>query len=114
MGTELRLFWGLICHGWGDFLLQSSWMAKNKYDRWWPAIAHAAVYTTCFLPLTQDIRELAIIGGTHLLIDHYRVAGLWARLVNSEWQKPQPVIPPGIMIVIDQIMHMTINSLVLK
>lgn len=104
----------LLCHLWGDYMTQTSWMALNKYNRWWPAIAHGCIYTLWFALLTHDPLELAIIGVTHTLIDHYRVAGLWARLINNEWEMAQPVIPPWCMVAIDQTMHLTINYLVLR
>ena len=108
----------LICHLLGDYMFQTSWMALGKYERglrgWLPAIAHGIVYTCWFLLLTQDVRSLFIIGVTHVVIDHYRVAGWWARLINWEWASPQPVIPLWCMVVIDQTMHLTINYLALK
>jgi hypothetical protein len=64
----------LVAHLIGDYLLQSHWMATEKTKRWWPAIAHGLVYTLPFLFITQSPAALAVIAGTHIVIDHYRLA----------------------------------------
>jgi hypothetical protein len=71
------------------------------------------MYTGCFLPITLIWWKLLIIGVTHILIDHYQVASIWARLVNNEWEAEQPVIPRWCMTVIDQTMHLTIDAIVI-
>ena len=73
----------LLAHLVGDYVFQSDWMAAEKTKRHAPAAIHAAAYTAAFLPLTRSVRALAVIGGTHFLIDRYRVA----RHVN--WAKNQ-------------------------
>lgn len=72
LGTALVL--GLVAHLLGDYVIQSHWMACEKTKRWWPAICHAASYTVPFTVLTLDPVALAVIGGTHLVIDRYRLA----------------------------------------
>jgi hypothetical protein len=41
----------LIAHLFGDFLLQSQWMADNKTKESWVAEIHAFIYALCFVPL---------------------------------------------------------------
>lgn len=41
----------LLAHLFGDYILQSDWMAQNKTKRSWPALAHALLYSLCFVPL---------------------------------------------------------------
>ncbi|HLJ25346.1 MAG TPA: DUF3307 domain-containing protein [Candidatus Angelobacter sp.] len=41
----------ILCHLWGDYILQSQWMAENKTKRHWPAFVHALIYSLCFVPL---------------------------------------------------------------
>lgn len=77
-----------LAHLVGDYVLQSHWMATRKTKAWKPALAHALSYTAAFLPLTRDPRRLAVIGGTHYLIDRYRLARHVAYLKNQ-------VAPPG-------------------
>jgi hypothetical protein len=49
-------------------------MANNKTKRNWPALCHAFVYSLPFLLLTQSPAALAVIFGTHFLIDRFRLA----------------------------------------
>jgi hypothetical protein len=71
----------LLAHLVGDYILQSHWMAQEKVRRWWPAFVHGAFYTLPFLLITTDWRALLIIGGTHAVIDRYRLAKylVWAK-----------------------------------
>lgn len=69
----------LIAHLIGDYCLQSHIMATRKTASWKWAAIHAAFYTLPFLALTQDWWRLLIIGGTHAVIDRYRLAGYWCR-----------------------------------
>lgn len=64
----------MLAHLVGDYLLQSHWMANEKTKRWWPAILHGIMYTLPFLLLTQSIPALLVIGGTHIIIDRFRLA----------------------------------------
>lgn len=87
--TATVLFLGLLVHLIGDYLLQSDWMAQQKTSKNLPALAHALTYTLCFTLLTQNDEALAIIGGTHFLIDRYRLARYmcWAKnlLLSPNW-----------------------------
>ena len=70
-----------LAHMVGDYVIQSHWMAVEKTKRWWPAIAHGVTYGLPFLLITQSALALAIIVGTHILIDHWRLArfAVWIR-----------------------------------
>lgn len=83
----------LICHLWGDYILQSDWMAQNKTRAHWPALIHAHLYGLCFWPLTwhrsTDLRValiLEVIIWTHFIIDRWRLARyvVWAK----NWLSP--------------------------
>ena len=63
-----------LAHMVGDYVIQSDWMASEKTKRWWPAIAHGVSYGVPFVLVTQSVLALAVIVGTHILIDHYRLA----------------------------------------
>jgi len=73
----------LLAHVAGDYVVQSAWMAGEKTSRSVPALVHAASYTACFLPITRDWRRLAVIGGTHFVIDRWRLAK------HMNWAKNQ-------------------------
>ena len=64
----------LVAHAVGDYVLQSDWMANEKTKRWAAVIAHVVTYALPFLFLTQSWKALCFIVGTHLVIDHWRLA----------------------------------------
>lgn len=70
-----------LAHLFGDYVVQSDWMANEKTSSNLPAVLHATTYAACFLPLTRNPKALAIIGGTHFVIDRWRLAKyvVWAR-----------------------------------
>ena len=76
------MFGQLLCHLWGDYILQSDWMARGKRIAWRPAWVHASFYSFCFLPLAWHRgAALLVIFGTHLLIDRFGLARylVWAK-----------------------------------
>jgi ABC-type uncharacterized transport system permease subunit len=68
----------LLAHLVGDYLIQNHWMANVKTQRsaagWLAAILHGVTYTIPFALITQSWTALAIIAGTHVVIDHWRLA----------------------------------------
>lgn len=121
----------LVAHLVGDYLLQSHWMATEKVKRWWPALVHGAAYTLPFLLVTRSIWALLLIGGTHAVLDRYRVAKylIWVknlmapRALRVAWSAAcdnggfSAAVPAGLatalLIVTDNTMHLAINSLTL-
>lgn len=114
----------LLAHLCGDYLLQNHWMAVQKTSRWWPALVHGAVYTLPFLLITQSPLALLVIGGTHAVIDRYRLAKyfVWARdkvaprghrgtaMVGTTGNDDAPVwLSTWLMIVADNTLHILIN-----
>ena len=115
----------------GDYVLQSDWMAMSKTSGWKAAVAHVVAYSLPFLFLSRSPLALAVIAGTHLVIDHWRLARHvgWAKnflAPRSAWPPPfeqckgtgyAPDKPPfmavWLMIIVDQVLHVTINGLVL-
>ena len=113
-----------LCHRAGDYLLQNGWMANHKQLRsllgWRAVLLHGLVYSCCFLwwpvmqgTLLQEWWRYSAIGVSHVLIDHYRIASLWAKFYNNDWTEP-PVTPRWVMVEIDQTMHLIINYLCLS
>jgi hypothetical protein len=64
----------LLAHLWGDYILQSDWMANNKTSKNAAALAHCLTYGLPFLFLTYSPAALAVIVGTHFFIDRFRLA----------------------------------------
>lgn len=112
-----------LAHLVGDYLIQSDWMAQEKTKRWWPAVAHAVTYGIPFLFVTQSPLALAVIVGTHAVIDHYRLARhlVWAKnqLAPFEFRPPHTATGHGddrpdwlsvwLLIIADNTLHMLIN-----
>lgn len=118
---------GVLLHFVGDYLLQSDWMATQKTTRWWPASAHALTYGLPFLIVTQSPLALAVIVGTHAVIDRHRLARhvVWAKnlLAPAAYRRPwaectatgyppdRPVwLTTWLLIIADNTIHIAINS----
>jgi hypothetical protein len=125
--TSDVLVWGLILHFVGDYLFQSHWMATEKTKRMPPAILHGLTYGAGFLALTRSPAALAVIAGTHILIDRYRLARhvIWAKNLisprghNPPWADCKATgYPPdtpvwlavGLLIAADNTIHILINT----
>jgi hypothetical protein len=118
----------LLAHLAGDYLLQSHWMATEKTRRWWPAIVHGVMYSLPFLLITRSLWALLVIGGTHVVLDHYRAAKyvIWAKnligpreyraslkeaLANCGFAADVPSgLAMALMIVSDNTIHMLFNA----
>lgn len=143
MPLSTQLTMALLAHLVGDYVIQSDWMANRKVkpgpgstythtESWAAALAHGLTYTLPFLVITQNPLALAIIGGTHALIDHYRVAKrvIWLRNFfapkgdNVPWRIAAtnngmpPETPTGLaiamLIVVDNTIHLVINAATLS
>lgn len=123
------MFLQLLCHLWGDYVFQSSWMANNKTKHWWPATVHASIYFVPFLIVFKPSLMAAIIMiGTHAAIDHWRLAKHvaftsqhlappsqwqpWSSCQTTGYPPETPVwLATWLMIIVDNTMHLTINAL---
>jgi hypothetical protein len=118
----------LLAHLVGDYLLQTHHQAVRKTAAWGPALAHAATYTAAYVPLTRSWWRLAVIGGTHAVIDRYRLARhvVWAKnqLAPEDYRPHLPTAtgyPDGtpewlafwLLIAADNTLHLLINRLAL-
>lgn len=97
----------VLAHFVADWVFQSQWMASSKTSRWLPAAVHVAVYGALFALLVPAARSwpvLAVVVGTHYLIDRYRLArhvnwlanfiAPWMRLMA--WERKYRGVPPGL------------------
>jgi hypothetical protein len=118
----------LLCHLWGDYILQSDWMAQHKTKSDLAALVHAVLYSLAFLVLDPSTLGLAIIFVTHFFIDRFRLARfvVWAK----NWMGPNlpfsecsatgyPSDRPAFMavwllIIADNVLHLTINFVALR
>ncbi len=63
----------LLAHLFGDYVLQSDWMAMNKSKRTWPCLVHVLLYTSMFLFITTSWKALLVIGGVHFILDRWPI-----------------------------------------
>ena len=131
----------IVAHLLADYVLQNDWMAREKTKRWTPAVVHGyvhlLVYAALFVILDVDasflsvMTALLVIGGTHTLIDRYRLAKhvIWAvnqvaprgerypwsqARENGGYAAGKPAwMSTWLMIIVDNTMHLTINALVI-
>lgn len=119
----------LILHLFGDYVLQTDWMATNKTKRMTVAVVHAAVYSLPFLLLEPSMVALGVIFATHLVIDRYRLARFvvfaknwttqpslrWADCSSTGYHKDAPPwLAFWLLIIADNTMHLTINYAALR
>lgn len=117
----------VLAHLVGDYLIQSDWMAQEKTKRWWPAVAHGLVYTLPYALVTQSLLALTVIAGTHIVIDHWRLARhvVWAKnflAPRRYWYSWRDCRATGyhasrpdwlavwLLIIADNTMHLIINT----
>lgn len=117
----------LLAHLVGDYLIQSHWMANAKTEKslhgWVAAVAHGVTYALPFVLITQSWAALAVIAGTHIVIDHWRLARfvVWARnqIAPKGWRPGLtatggPADGPAwlhvwLLFIADNILHVLIN-----
>jgi hypothetical protein len=130
------LFLGFLAHLWGDYIFQNHWMAVRKKTKLLAAFLHALFYSMPFIVFVYlghiTPLGLLIIGGTHMLIDYFGIQkvltflgigvvnGFVPRLFSKldlptdpELNPPPPFLSVWLAIIVDNIFHITINSVVL-
>lgn len=114
----------MLFHLIGDYAFQNDWMAQNKTKAHFPAFVHALIYAALFALIAPSLAAWLFIFSTHFLIDRYRFAVYWIRLVNLTpanaagpfgypTEKPA-YIAFWLMVIIDNTMHLTINYAALR
>lgn len=113
-----------LAHMVGDYVIQSHWMANAKTSQWWPAVLHGISYGLPFLLITRSVLALAVIVGTHIVIDHWRLARylVWLRnqFAPRAWRPPlaSPTGTPDtapdwlavwLLFIADNVVHVAIN-----
>lgn len=72
----------MLAHLFGDYVLQSPWMADNKSKRSWPCLVHVFYYTLPFLLLTRSWKALLAIAVSHFVLDRFALARYLTWLKN--------------------------------
>jgi hypothetical protein len=116
----------LIAHVVGDYILQSEWMATQKSRRSLPALVHSLTYLIPFLFITRNPYTLAVIAGTHFVLDRWHLARHVAWIKNRPWPgsapwsecsktgfhpDTAPWLAGWLVIIVDNVLHVVINGL---
>jgi hypothetical protein len=119
----------LLAHLVGDYVLQTSHMAEHKTRCWPVAAVHAVSYCLPFLFITLSLPALAVIGGTHAVIDRYRLAhyvamaknmagdpGRWRDYItHTGYATETPAwLSVWLVIITDNTLHLLINYFAIK
>lgn len=127
----------LLCHAIGDYVLQSDWMATEKTKKSIAALCHVLTYALPFLFLRPSWAGLSVIVGTHFVIDRWRLARFLVRMKNHIGPpggclksglesgckfdtatgypaETPPFLSIWLLIIADNVMHVTINGLALR
>ncbi len=115
----------IVAHLVGDYILQSDWMVRNKGRQSVAAAVHSVFYAVPFLFLTQSPVTLAIIIGTHFVIDRWRAARFviwlknWPFPDSRPWEECRktgypadtpPWLAGWLLILVDNTLHILING----
>ncbi len=115
----------LLLHLFGDYISQSSWMARHKTRNTAKGYLacgwHATAYTLPFL-LIGSPASVFVIGITHFLIDKYRLAIYFMKIRDRTWTadnsgssaETPPFMAVWLMVITDNTIHLIINFLSLK
>lgn len=117
----------LVAHAIGDYILQSDWMATEKTKQNLAAVVHALTYGIPFLFLSPSPLALAVIVGTHFVIDRFRLARYvvwaknwlgpnrpWSECVATGYPADRPAwLTVWLLIIADNVLHVMINGLAL-
>jgi hypothetical protein len=115
----------ILCHLFGDFLLQTDWQASNKQaglrergEHLRALSSHAFLYTLAFLPaliwigiesgVLVAIAVAAGIGIPHAIVDDGTLVSAWVRRVKHVHGAPSTVVRLGV----DQSSHVLALALV--
>jgi hypothetical protein len=114
----------ILLHLWGDYIFQNHWMAvtkvKNTIHGYLACLLHCMLYSLPFLLVASPLSVLVIFV-THFIIDKWRIA-FWVVKGKNLWFGDISAFPPGtpdfisawIIIIVDNILHVTINYCCIK
>lgn len=94
----------------GDYLLQNSWMAMNKANKWIPLLVHCLIYTLSivvamlFGDFTLSWIVIAIVFVSHVFLDKRFFVVWWVRTIMGVKN------PEGnwLVIMVDQVFHLLV------
>lgn len=115
---EKLIFMSILCHLIGDYILQNDYIANEKTKSTRIALLHVLLYSIPFYFLVGWSYALLVISSTHFLIDRFRLATYWIKLINWNWKSKnfgfkddKPMwMSVWLMIIYDNTFHILINT----
>jgi hypothetical protein len=117
----------LLAHLVGDYILQTNKMARLKTGSWLWAIMHGLAYSLPFMLFRPSLAALAVIAGSHIVIDRFRLARYVIILKNkaTDWttdfntatgypESSPPWLSFWLLIITDNTIHLCINFAALR
>ncbi len=131
----------LVAHAIGDYVIQSDWMASEKTKKSLACAAHVLTYAVPFLFLRPSLAALAVIVGSHFVIDRWRLArflcwaknialcppsweaqrgtsarqGAWSNCKATGYPSERPAwLAAWLLIIAGILMHVVINGLAMR
>lgn len=124
----------LLAHAIGDYVIQSHYMATNKTKSSRVALYHALTYAIPFLFLWRSWSAMAVIVGSHFVLDRWRLARYVVAFKNlflstpAEYERLSYEIDMAtgfpketpqwlavwLLIIVDNVCHVLLNGLALK
>jgi hypothetical protein len=110
----------ILAHLFGDYILQSHWMAQNKTKASIAAGVHAVAYTIPFVAISRNPYALVLICFSHFVIDRWRLArfvvwlknGPWLPITATGYQDDVPAwLSVWLLIIADNTIHIACNGL---
>ena len=120
----------ILCHLFGDYILQTDYMAMHKRNKFKVAILHGLFYSFPFLFVCLNPFKLLLIAIIHAVMDHYGLARYlcfikeyitptetkdWTDYCITGYHRDRPMwLTTWLMIICDNTMHILINGLIIK
>ena len=112
-------FLALLLHFVGDYLTQNDFIAKKKTSDIKIALLHGFIYGLPFAVIVGFSWQLAAIMVSHAVIDRWRLATYWIKLVNWNFKSDNfgfssetpKFMSVWLMIIVDNTIHVSINAL---
>lgn len=80
----MSIIWLIFAHFFGDFGLQSEWMAANKGSKWYVMLSHCILWTGCISIALQYLGLFAMWKVLFLVVGH-GVMDYWKVRFTSKW-----------------------------
>jgi hypothetical protein len=117
----MEFFFLVLGHLWGDYMLQTEYMAMEKTNDCVICWIHCLIYTTVVILFTQIFHPLFLLAVfiSHFLIDWFSLGEKWLKLIKgrdfTKTNKGSIYVSFSTLVyaVVDNTMHLTIMAIAL-